>query len=119
MPWHSAYASALLLSGPTRFVLGASGHIAGVINPASKGKRSHWRLDAAARGRGAMVGTSLPASADAWLESASEHPGSWWPDWAAWLAGQAGPLQAAPRAYGSPGYKRIEPAPGRYVKVRA
>ncbi|MBW4047790.1 MAG: alpha/beta fold hydrolase [Proteobacteria bacterium] len=119
VPWHSAYASALLLAGRTRFVLGASGHIAGVINPASKGKRSHWRLDAAARGRHVAGEASLPASADAWLESASEHPGSWWPDWAAWLAGQAGPLQAAPKAYGSAGYKPIEPAPGRYVKVRA
>ena len=119
VPWHSAYASALLLGGPTRFVLGASGHIAGVINPASKGKRSHWRLDAATRGRRVAGAASLPASADAWLESANEHPGSWWPDWAAWLAGQAGPLQAAPKAYGGAGYKPIEPAPGRYVKVRA
>ena len=119
VPWHSAYASALLLGGPTRFVLGASGHIAGVINPPSKGKRSHWRLDPIARGRRVAGGASLPASADAWIESASEHSGSWWPDWAAWLAGQSGPMQPAPKAYGSSGYKPIEPAPGRYVKVRA
>ncbi len=117
VPWHSAYASARLLSGPTRFVLGASGHIAGVINPASKGKRSHWRLDAGPRpGKGR---TALPASAAAWLEQATEHAGSWWPDWAAWLAAQSGPLQPAPKAYGGGAHKVIEPAPGRYVKVRA
>ena len=117
VPWHAAYASARLLSGPTRFVLGAPGHIAGVINPASKGKRSHWRLDAGPRpGKGWIA---LPASAASWLEQATEHAGSWWPDWAAWLAAQSGPLRPAPKAYGGGGHKVIEPAPGRYVKVRA
>lgn len=109
VPWSSAYASARLLGGATRFVLGASGHIAGVINPASKGKRSHWRAEAA----------ELPATAEAWFEQASEHAGSWWPDWAAWLSTQAGPLQAAPKQYGGGGHVAIEPAPGRYVKVKA
>ena len=110
VPWASAYASARLLGGDTRFVLGASGHIAGVINPATSGKRSHWRAPADA---------ALPPAADAWLGGAQEHAGSWWPDWAAWLRAHAGPEQAAPRDYGGAGHQAIEPAPGRYVKVRA
>ncbi len=109
VPWQSAYASARLLGGDTRFVLGASGHIAGVINPASKGKRSHWRAEAGA----------LPSAATEWFDQATEHAGSWWPDWAAWLSTQAGPLQSAPRQYGGAGHVAIEPAPGRYVKVKA
>lgn len=110
VPWASAYASARLLGGDTRFVLGASGHIAGVINPASSGKRSHWRAPADA---------ALPPAAEQWLGGAQEHAGSWWPDWAAWLRAHAGPEQAAPSDYGGAGHKAIEPAPGRYVKVRA
>ncbi len=110
VPWATAYASACLLGGPTRFVLGASGHIAGVINPPAAGKRSHWRMKASAR---------LPAQAASWLKRAEEHAGSWWPDWSQWLAGQAGELQDAPTAYGGAQYEAIEPAPGRYVRVRA
>lgn len=124
VPWHAGYASALLLGGATRFVLGASGHIAGVINPASKNKRSHWRLEqptpkAQANDKRKTLSNSLPATPAAWLEQATEHPGSWWPDWAAWLAEQGGPLQPAPKHYGGAAYEPIEPAPGRYVKVRA
>jgi polyhydroxyalkanoate synthase len=110
VPWASAYASARLLGGDTRFVLGASGHIAGVINPAASGKRSHWRAPADA---------ALPQAAEQWLGGAQEHAGSWWPDWADWLRAHAGPEQAAPRDYGGAGHVAIEPAPGRYVKVRA
>ena len=94
---------------PKRFVLGASGHIAGVINPPAKNKRSHWIAKSAA----------LPAEAQAWLDGATEHPGSWWPDWAAWLAGHAGKKKAAPKTPGGHGHKAIEPAPGRYVKQKA
>ena len=124
VPWHAGYASALLLGGATRFVLGASGHIAGVINPASKNKRSHWRLDqpppkAQANAKRKTLTKPLPATPAAWLEQATEYPGSWWSDWAAWLAVQGGPLQPAPKQYGGAGYRPIEPAPGRYVKVRA
>jgi polyhydroxyalkanoate synthase len=110
VPWASAYASVPLLSGAKdrTFVLGASGHIAGVINPAKKNKRSHW------------IGAHLPDSAEDWLDSATERPGSWWPVWAEWLAGHGGAEIAAPKAYGRKGrYAEIEPAPGRYVKAKA
>jgi polyhydroxyalkanoate synthase len=116
VPWTTAYASARRLGGPTRFVLGASGHIAGVINPPAGGKRSHWLPPAA---RGARKAQALPADPQAWLRRAGERGGSWWPDWAAWLAEQAGPLRDAPRGYGGGGYVKIEDAPGRYVRVRA
>jgi polyhydroxyalkanoate synthase len=107
VPWQAAYASTEILKGKKRFVLGASGHIAGVINPAVKNKRSHW------------VNDKLPADAAAWLEGADEKPGSWWPEWAGWLATHAGKQVAAPKAYGNRQHKVIEPAPGRYVKQKA
>lgn len=106
VPWHSAFQSTHLLRGKSRFVLGASGHIAGVINPVAKNKRSYWTND----------DTSLDA--EGWLANAEEHKGSWWADWAAWLKPLAGELRA-PRKPGSAKYKPIEPAPGRYVKERA
>ena len=107
VPWHGAYESTKLLSGPLRFVLGASGHIAGVINPASKGKRNHW------------IGDSLPDSADDWLAAATDHPGSWWPDWARWLSSFTGESRPAPRQPGNSRHRPIEPAPGSYVKEKA
>ena len=110
VPWTSAYASAPLLAGPQKFVLGASGHIAGVINPPAKNKRSFWILDTDDK--------ALPADPDAWLEAATEHPGSWWPTWTAWLDGYAGKKTKAPAAPGSKQYPVIEPAPGRYVLQR-
>lgn len=109
VPWDSAYRSTQIFKGKKRFVLGASGHIAGVINPPAKGKRSHWIGKSAA----------LPADSGKWLASATEHPGSWWTDWSQWLAAHAGPLKPAPKAPGSRKYKAIEPAPGRYVKQKA
>ena len=110
VPIGGAYASTQVLPGKKRFVMGASGHIAGVINPPAKKKRSHWiRKDG-----------KLPATFDAWLEGADEHVGSWWPDWAAWLKTQAGKAVPAPKRYGKgTTYKAIEPAPGRYVKQKA
>jgi polyhydroxyalkanoate synthase subunit PhaC len=105
VPWQSAYESTRLLQGNIRFVLGASGHIAGVINPASKNKRSFW------------VNDDVKLASDAWLDGAEEKKGSWWPDWAAWLKGHTGALRAA-RKLGNDKYKPIEPAPGRYVKER-
>lgn len=106
VPWHSAYQSTRLLSGKVRFVLGASGHIAGVINPVSKNKRSYW------------VNENVTADAEGWLAAADERKGSWWADWADWLKPLSGE-QRAPRKPGSAKYKAIEPAPGRYVKERA
>ena len=106
VPWQSAYQSTRLLSGNVRFVLGASGHIAGVINPASKNKRSYW------------VNDDVKIDAEGWLTAATEQKGSWWNDWAAWLKPLAGELRA-PRKPGNTKYKPIEPAPGRYVKERA
>jgi polyhydroxyalkanoate synthase len=106
VPWQSAYQSTRLLGGKVRFVLGASGHIAGVINPASKNKRSYWLND------------DVRSDAETWFNGAAEQPGSWWSDWAAWLKPLAGTLRA-PRKLGTDRYPPIEPAPGRYVKERA
>ncbi len=108
VPVGGAYATTGLLSGPMRFVMGASGHIAGVINPVSKNKRSYWvRADG-----------KLPQDFQKWLQKAEEHPGSWWPDWAQWLQQHSGKLIAAPKTYGNRHFQTIEPAPGRYVKAR-
>jgi polyhydroxyalkanoate synthase len=109
VPWPAAYASLPLLKGPRRFVLGASGHIAGVINPPAKGKRSHWTSS----------GASFPTDPDAWFASATERPGSWWNEWGGWLKGHAGKLVTAPKTPGDAKHKVIEPAPGRYVKAKA
>ncbi|MDD2919052.1 class I poly(R)-hydroxyalkanoic acid synthase [Rhodoferax sp.] len=109
VPIGGAYASTQYLPGKKRFVMGASGHIAGVINPPAKGKRSHWiREDG-----------KLPKTADEWLTGATEHKGSWWTDWSNWLAAQAGKEITAPKTYGKGKYKAIEPAPGRYVQAKA
>jgi polyhydroxyalkanoate synthase len=109
VPWQAAYGSTGVLSGSKdkTFVLGASGHIAGVINPANKNKRSHW------------TNAKLPAKADDWFKTATETPGSWWPVWSEWLGHHAGKMVAAPKAYGNRSHKAIEPAPGRYVKQKA
>lgn len=110
VPIGGAYATTQLLSGPMRFVMGASGHIAGVINPPAKKKRSHWLRE----------DDAFPPTHGEWLEGATEHPGSWWTDWDAWLKRHAGKQVPAPKAYGNgAAYKAIEPAPGRYVKAKA
>ncbi|MGE3346289.1 MAG: PHA/PHB synthase family protein [Ramlibacter sp.] len=107
VPIGGAYASTQHLPGKKRFVMGASGHIAGVINPPAKNKRSYWTND------------KLPKTHAEWLKGAKEHPGSWWSDWSGWLKGHAGKQIAAPKAYGKGKYKVIEAAPGRYVKAKA
>jgi polyhydroxyalkanoate synthase len=107
VPWEAAFESTKILKGKARFVLGASGHIAGVINPPAAKKRSHW------------VDGKLGGSAKDWLDSAKEVPGSWWTDWAAWLKPHAGKMVPAPKAYGDRSHKAIEAAPGRYVKAKA
>jgi polyhydroxyalkanoate synthase len=106
VPWRAAYRSTQLVGGASQFVLGASGHIAGVINPASKNKRSYWTDD------------NLSDAPDQWLASARAVPGSWWTHWMAWLNPHAGKAVAARARLGNAKYKPIEPAPGRYVKVR-
>ncbi len=108
VPWRSAYASTQLLAHGPRFILGASGHIAGIVNPPANRRRSYWTNAAA----------SMPATADDWLAGALEQKGSWWGDWMAWLGGHAGKRVQAPASLGAKGFAPIEPAPGRYVKER-
>jgi polyhydroxyalkanoate synthase len=105
-PWRSTYRGAKLFRGPVRFVLGGSGHIAGIINPPAAGKYGYW------------TNPRLPAEPDAWLEGATQHSGSWWPDWAEWVAPFGGDKVAA-RIPGAGRLKAIEDAPGSYVKMRA
>jgi polyhydroxyalkanoate synthase len=107
VPWRSAYRTIGLLGGTDKtFVLGASGHIAGVVNPASKNRRSYW------------TGAPYPLEPEDWLRQATEKKGSWWSSWSEWLARHGGGVQAAPSAPGNVQYKPLEAAPGRYVKQR-
>jgi len=110
VPWKTAFQSTQLIGdGKTvRFVLGASGHVVGIINPANANRRSFW-----ASGR-----EGVPAQPDVWLASATERQGSWWGDWSNWLRAHGGPLQRKPSRLGSTRFKPIELAPGRYVKSR-
>lgn len=101
-PWASTYRATQTYTGDIRFVLAASGHIAGVVNPPDAGKYSHW------------VNTELPAEPEAWLASSTELAGSWWPDWQRWVSGQDPAQVPARKPKGA-----IEDAPGSYVKVMA
>ena len=105
-PWASCYPGARAFGGPTRFILGASGHIAGIVNPPAANKYGYWSND------------GLHEGADAWLESADFQEGSWWPDWHAWLKPKAGKKVPARDPAKGP-LKPIEDAPGTYVKVKA
>ncbi|HSQ02936.1 MAG TPA: alpha/beta fold hydrolase, partial [Burkholderiales bacterium] len=107
VPWKTAYASAGLLGGRIDFVLAASGHIAGVINPPAPARRSFWAGDAPG------------PDPEEWLARASPHPGSWWPHWLRWLTPHAGASRPAATAVGSSRYPAIEPAPGGYVREEA
>jgi polyhydroxyalkanoate synthase len=111
VPWRAAYRSLGLLGGEKQFVLGASGHIAGVINPPAGGKRGYW------------VSGNYPEQPDDWLAQAQEERGSWWPRWSQWLepfkGGKDGKTRPAPAQTGNTEYPAIEPAPGRYVKQKA
>ena len=110
VPWQSAYETTKILNPKNKknnqFVLGASGHIAGVINPASKNKRSCW------------INAKVGDSAETWMEGATEQPGSWWPQWAEFLKKNAGRQVKPPRNYGNAKYVPTEPAPGSYVKAK-
>jgi len=104
-PWRSTYRGAKLFPGPVRFVLGGSGHIAGIVNPPAANKYGYW------------TNSRLPDDAEPWLKSATQHPGSWWTDWAGWVA-QHGGDKVPPRIPGKGKLKAIEDAPGAYVKMR-
>jgi polyhydroxyalkanoate synthase len=106
VPWRSAYRTTRLLGGDMTFVLAASGHIAGIINPPIQNRRNYWTNPLVAERSGE------------WLDRAASHPGSWWPDWGAWLAPHGGARHRAPRAQGSARHPPLEPAPGRYVLER-
>lgn len=105
-PWKSTFSATETFKGPLEFVLGASGHVAGVINPASKNRRHYWIKGETGKG------------ADHWLETAEKQEGSWWPHWSEWLKRRAGKKIDAPKDYGNDTHKPIEAAPGSYVKVR-
>lgn len=99
--WQATYDGAKLLGGETRFLLGGSGHNAGVINPPSANKHGYW------------TNPAMPATAEQWLEGATRHEGSWWPEWQAWLV-----RDGAPKVKARKPKKEIEPAPGSYVRMR-
>jgi polyhydroxyalkanoate synthase subunit PhaC len=105
-PWHSTYAGTQLMSGPVNFVLGASGHVAGVINPPSANKYGYWTNE------------KLSRDPNSWLKTATYHEGSWWPDWERWIATFSGGEVPA-RQPGNGKLPSIEDAPGSYVKIRA
>jgi polyhydroxyalkanoate synthase len=107
VPWKTAFVSKHLLGGDSTFVLGASGHIAGVINPPAKKKRNYWIEGAPAD------------EADEWFAGARSVAGSWWPHWTEWLARYSGERVPAPARPGNQKYRVIEPAPGRYVMAKA
>jgi polyhydroxyalkanoate synthase len=105
-PWASTYAATQLYAGPLRFVLAGSGHIAGVVNPPAAKKYAHW------------VNDRIAATPDAWLEGATEKPGSWWPDWHKWNAKHAGKKVPA-RTPGDGKLDVIEDTPGSYARLKA
>jgi polyhydroxyalkanoate synthase subunit PhaC len=104
-PWQSCYRSAQLLGGKTRFVLSTSGHIAALVNPAGNKKSSYQASD------------DVSADAAAWQQSAATAPGSWWPDYDAWLATRSGAQVPATAGLGSDQFAVIEAAPGSYVRA--
>ena len=107
VPWKSAFRSKDLIGGEARFVLAASGHVAGVINPPARNKRSHW------------LNNNLESDSQGWYDAAQEQPGSWWPDWDAWMKRHSTGTIPAPTQPGNSQYPMIEPAPGRYVKLKS
>jgi polyhydroxyalkanoate synthase subunit PhaC len=109
VPWRSAWRVGQLTGGTVRFALASSGHIAGMINPPSKGKGKHWVNEAG--------DASSAATADAWREHAVEHEGSWWADWKNWLESRSGKKVKPPRL-GSKKNPPIEDAPGTYVQEK-
>jgi polyhydroxyalkanoate synthase len=105
-PWKSTYRGTQIFSGPVRFVLAASGHIAGVVNPPDSGKYSHW------------VNEELPPGPDEWFAGATELAGSWWPDWHRWVCA-IDRAEVPARQPGDGKLTPVEDAPGSYVRVMA
>jgi polyhydroxyalkanoate synthase len=105
-PWKTTFTSTKFLKGPMEFVLGASGHIAGVINPPNQNKRNFW------------INGETGKGADHWLETAESVPGSWWTHWDTWLKSNGGKEIPAPEQVGNKDYPEIEAAPGAYVLAR-
>ena len=104
-PWVSSYPTTQRFAGPVRFVLGGSGHIAGVINPPAANKYCYW------------TSSKSPVAPADWFAVAERHEGSWWSDWGKWLARKGGPKVAA-RKPGDGKLAPLEDAPGSFVKVR-
>ena len=104
-PWVSCYPVTQVFSGPVRFVLGASGHIAGVINPPAANKYCYW------------INQKFPETPMEWFEAAKQHPGSWWTDWDKWVRKFNGGKKVAARQPGE-GLEILEDAPGSYAKLR-
>ena len=107
VPWQSAFHSKDLMGRDPRFVLAASGHVAGVINPPARNRRSYW------------VNDNLNYDANNWLENADEKPGSWWPDWDGWMKSHSSGSIQAPAELGNDTFGVLEPAPGRYVRQKS
>jgi polyhydroxyalkanoate synthase len=107
VPWETAFRSKDLVGGEARFVLAASGHVAGVINPPARNKRSHW------------LNNDLESDPQDWFDGAEERPGSWWPDWNAWMRHPSNGTIPAPAQQGNTRFRPIEPAPGRYVREKS
>jgi polyhydroxyalkanoate synthase len=105
-PWKSVYKGARVLSGEVRFVLGGSGHIAGIVNPPAANKYCYW------------TNPDFPQDSDEWLSTATRHDGSWWGDWQAWMEKNNGGARVPPRVPGDGKLKVIEDAPGTYVSLR-
>jgi polyhydroxyalkanoate synthase len=105
-PWKTTYAGRQLLKGKSKFVLGGSGHIAGMINPPSANKYGYWTNE------------KLPEEPDAWFGGAKQHEGSWWTDWRAWVAPHLG-REVPARVPGKGKLKVLEAAPGSYARIRA
>ena len=109
-PWKSTYLGATNLSGPVRFVLGGSGHIAGIVNPPAANKYCYWTNEGAAK--------KLPATPEEWFAGATQHQGSWWTDWQNWISQQNGKEMVPARDPAKGKLKAIEDAPGSFVKFR-
>ena len=105
-PWKSTYLGAKLFSGPVKFVLGGSGHIAGIVNPPAANKYGYW------------LNEQLPETADDFLAGATQQPGSWWTDWHAWATALDGGKKVPARKPGDNGVKVLDDAPGSFAKFR-